>query len=68
MRTIEIDGVQITLCRNAFAGEAAWFCYHYNGRPTKGKEAVNEAGRCEACAIAVPPYEEEPSFMQKSED
>lgn len=56
------------LCRNAHAGLAAWYCYHFNGVVTKGKESVNERDLCEACEIAEPPYEEAPSFMQTNEE
>ena len=64
----QIGDVEYPLCRNAYAGESAWFCYHYAGRITSGKESLNEHNRCEACAIAVPPYAEEPSFMQTNEE
>jgi hypothetical protein len=65
MRTIEVNGEKITLCVNAFAGERAWYCYHYAGRPTAGKLAVDEAGRCEACALAT--SDNLPSFMENEE-
>ena len=67
-KTVTIGDVEYPLCRNAYAGESAWFCYHYAGRITSGKESLNEHNRCEACAIAVPPYAEEPSFMQTNEE
>lgn len=56
------------LCQNATAGLAAWYCFHFAGRVTKGKEAVNERNRCEACEKAEPPYEEAPSFMQTDDN
>ncbi len=56
------------LCINARAGLHKWYCYHFNGNVTPGKEGVNERGRCEACEIAEPPYEEAPSFMQTNEE
>lgn len=57
-----------TLCRNATRGPNAWFCYHYAGKVTPGKEALSARGFCEACEIALPPYEEAPSFMKGDED
>ncbi len=56
------------MCKNAFAGLAAWFCFHFNGKQTAGKEAVSARGFCEACEKALPPYEEAPSFMKGDED
>ena len=66
--TAPATATTITLCRNAYAGEKAWHCYHWNGRITSGKEDVDENGDCESCRIAKPPYEEEPSFMSRNED
>lgn len=42
-----------TLCRNAYAGPSAWFCYHWNGAVTPGEEATNWQGDCRACAVAT---------------
>ncbi len=58
--------VIVKLCRNAYSG--LFYCYHYAGKVTPGKESVNERNRCEACEIAQPPYEEAPSFMQTNEE
>lgn len=66
MRTIEINGETITLCVNAFAGERAWYCYHYAGKPTAGKLAVNAAGKCEACAISD--SDNLPSWMRNEDE
>lgn len=54
------------LCINAH-DPARWFCYHYAGRITPGKGRLIN-GKCEACEIATPPYEEEPSFLKGTED
>jgi superfamily II DNA or RNA helicase len=61
-------GLRTTKCRNSGAGYDAWYCYHFAGRVTPGKESVNERGLCEACDKAMPPYMEAPSFMQNDEE
>lgn len=55
----------IKLCKNAFAGERAWFCYFFGGRPTAGKEALNADGLCEACAMST--SENLPSWMENED-
>ena len=51
------------ICKNAYE---AWYCYWYGGIPTVGKEALVD-GKCEACRLAEPPYEQEPSFLEVDE-
>jgi hypothetical protein len=56
------------LCANAF-NPNAWYCYHYAGTVTPGKNELSDRDLCEACEIATPPYETEaPSFLQTVED
>lgn len=52
-----------TTCKNAYVGPAAWYCYHYLGIPTAGKEAVDTNGECEACARVSATVETLPNFM-----
>jgi hypothetical protein len=57
-------------CRNAHAGPDHWMCYHWRGQVVPGKEALDAAGRCEACAIAAAwdGNGEPPSFMDAEEE
>jgi hypothetical protein len=56
------------MCRNAYAGMSAWFCYFYGGKATPGKEALDAHNRCEACAKVAETVETLPSFMLNEED
>ncbi len=49
-------------CRNANNAKA-WYCYHYGLSITAGKESVNAAGECEACAKVSESVETLPNFM-----
>lgn len=62
------DGTELRICRNAFLGEQAWYCYFFGGRPTKGKEALDMFNRCEACSMAEDGTENPPSWMRNEDE
>ena len=57
-----MSAITAILCRNADRA-AAWYCYHYGRTVTKGKESVNAARECEACAKVSESVETLPNFM-----
>ena len=63
---------KLPTCRNALAGLAFWFCDHYAGSITLGREALDEHERCRACAKVFPldalTEDTLPSFMLADAD
>jgi hypothetical protein len=57
-----IPATPLRMCRNANSAKA-WYCYHYAGTVTPGKESVNAADECEACAKVSESVETLPNFM-----